>query len=55
MNKNISNYNSKKQLHGYQETYRAIDKLYYRGNWKNNLRIGYLEISIDNKTIYYIK
>ena len=53
--KNIINYNSKAQLHGYQETYRDATRLYYRGNWKNNKRIGYLELSVGNMTLFYIK
>ena len=53
--KNITNKNTKGELHGYQLIYRSIDKLYYRGNWKNNLRIGYLEIPVANTTIFYIR
>lgn len=53
--KNIINYNSKAQLNGYQETYRDAYRLYYRGNWKNNKRIGYLELSVGNMTLFYIK
>ena len=51
--KNIYNYNSKKQLHGYQEKY-WNNILRFRGNYKNGLRIGYLEWHYDKETEYYI-
>ena len=53
--KNIQNYNSKKQLHGYQETYRDATRLYYRGNYINNNMIGYTEYHFYETTRYHIK
>jgi hypothetical protein len=53
MNKDITNINLKNQYHGYQEWY-WNNKLSYRGNWNNNLRIGYVEHHLIKQTRYYI-
>ena len=42
--KDINNFNSKIERHGYQEFY-YNNKLYYRGTWKNGLEFGYIEIN----------
>jgi hypothetical protein len=55
MKKDIKNYNYKGQHHGYQEWYGYFDgKLCFRGNWKNNLRIGYVEWTME-QTLFLIK
>ena len=51
--KNITNYNNKSQSHGYQKWY-GYHKLIYRGNYKNNERIGYTEWHFIEQTRYYI-
>jgi hypothetical protein len=54
--KNIKNNNSKQQPHGYQELYGyANNKLYYRGNYKNNNMINYSEYHFYKITRYHIK
>ena len=52
--KNIKNYNSKQQYHGYHEYYYS-DELGYRANYKNNIKIGYEEYHRRNKTTFYIR
>ena len=51
--KDIRNYNKKGQYHGYQELY-WDNKLSYRGNMKNYLRIGYTEYHMAKQTNFYI-
>ncbi len=42
--KEISNYNEKGEIHRYQEWYAPTsNKLWLRGNWKNDEQIGYVE------------
>ena len=53
--KDIINYNNKGQLHGYQVWYEAYDKLYYRGKYKNNERIGYEEYHGTKRTRFNIR
>jgi hypothetical protein len=38
----VDNFNYKGHRHGYQEWY-ANAKLFYRGTYKNNLEVGYVE------------
>ena len=52
--RDIINFNSKEQYHGYQERY-LNDKLYYRFNFKNGERYGYGEYHYNKKTRYYIR
>jgi hypothetical protein len=48
------NYNG--QLHGYQEWYSFVtNKIWYRGNSKNGLEIGYNEDSMFKKAKFYIR
>jgi len=49
----ITNYNSKGQLHGYQELYNVYG-LFYRGNWKNKNQIGYHEWHNSKIIRYFI-
>lgn len=51
--KDIINYNSKQQPHGYQELY-VGNKLLSIGNWINNKPIGYTEYHFSKKTNFYI-
>jgi len=62
INKDIYNYNTKGQLHGYQErhmTYfldgKVVFKITYRGIMKNNLDIGYEEYHTSKHTNFNIK
>ena len=42
--KEITNINQKGEYHGYQERYSPTsNKLWYRGNYKNDEQIGYVE------------
>ena len=41
LDKNISNYNSKNENHGYQEFYYVNNKLSLRGNFKNGSGVCY--------------
>jgi hypothetical protein len=53
-NKHIRTYNTKGEYHGYQEWYWKSDVVYYRGKYKNNTPLGYVEYHGDNKqTTYY--
>ena len=57
-NKDVVNFNNKKQHHGYHELYldMSMDKtLFVRGNYKNDGEIGYLEWHDGKITTYYIK
>jgi hypothetical protein len=49
----IRNKNSKGQSHGYQEWY-GYNKVIYRGNYKNNERIGYAEYHGTKRTRFNI-
>ena len=51
--KDIRNYNSKQELHGYQERYGA-DILWYRGNLKYDKSIGYVEFHNWKETKFCI-
>jgi len=54
--KNIYNYNTKNELHGYQNWYfRDSNKLYFRGNYKNDRYIGYNESHNWKITRYNIR
>jgi len=53
MNKDITNLNYKKEVHGYQEWY-YNNILYYRGNYKHNQFIGYQEWYNIYQTRYHI-
>ena len=54
--KDITNRNSKEQYHGYQAWYYDYDnKLYYRANYKNNMKIGYEEYHWSKITRYNIR
>ena len=50
---NIRNKNSKGEYHDYQEWY-YYKKLWYRGKYKNNIKIGYGESHTWKETIFYI-
>ena len=50
MNKNIRNYNSKGEWHGY-----ITHGLWYRGNYKNDKPIGYHEFHDFEETKFYIR
>lgn len=56
MNKDITNYNSKGEWHGYQERYwdKECNTLWYRTNYKNGSLIGYEEYHLIKQTRYYI-
>jgi len=52
--KDIENFNSKGEFHGYQEVY-WLRFRWYRGFKKNGKQIGYQEWHGVKETIYYIK
>ena len=54
INKNIDNYNTKGDHHGYQQRVRN-NKILLRVNYKNNIEIGYEEWHFNAITNYYIK
>ena len=59
MKEDIRNKNSKGQRHGYQEWYSYTklnykEKLIYRGDYKNNERIGYAEYHGTKQTRFNI-
>lgn len=54
MIEDITNYNDKTQLHGYQEWY-LKNIIYLRGNYKHGKFIGYIEWHDNAVTTYYIK
>jgi hypothetical protein len=54
MKKNITNRNSKHQLHGYQEFYYS-DKMTCRVNYKNDKEIEYEEYHLIKEVTFYIK
>ena len=53
-NLDIENYNSKGELHGYQERYGYDDDIFVRGHSKNDKDIGYNEWHMNKQTAYYI-
>ena len=53
--KDMIKFNSKGQRHGYQQGVLVNNKIYYRGNWRNNMIIGYTEWHAIKETEYYIK
>ena len=53
--KDIQNYNSKKQLHGYQQGFWDNNKVTHRYNKRNNRIIGYAEWHAIKETEYYIR
>ena len=55
--KNIINFNPKKQLHGYQERYDRDGGIYYRGTHKHKQVWYYNEwhLYIRNSTNFYIR
>lgn len=56
MNKNILNFNAKREFHGYQELYNyQTNKLGLRVNYKNDNEIGYEENHRYKTTIFYIR
>ena len=58
MKTDISNYNTKGKLHGYQEGYYStnnLTKISYRATYKNNLHVGYSEWHGMQETIFCIK
>ena len=55
MNKAITNYNDKRQYHGYNEWYNTDNELWHRGNFKNDDEIGYEENHLFKLTLYFIK
>jgi hypothetical protein len=52
--KDIEPKNKKGELHGYQQWYGIKNKLQFRGYWKNNETIGYIEWHIG-ETNFYIR
>ncbi len=57
MSKQITNrnYNSKGELHGYNQWIYGDGKCMIRGMYKHNQRIGYLEFHNVKQTRFYIK
>ena len=55
LDKNISNYNSKNETHGYQEMYYVDGKLSLRANFKNGSGLGYVEMHRFVQTLYIIR
>jgi hypothetical protein len=57
MDKDIRNTNSKRQYHGYHEWYNSSGELAYRGNYKNNIDIGYQEYHLKSikQTHFHIR
>ena len=50
MKKHIENHNEKGEIHGYQQWYTPnTNKLWLRGNMKNNEPIGYFESNWKDK------
>jgi len=54
MKKSIINSNDNGEAHGYQEYYMYEDFIQYRGNYKHNNEIGYIELH-GIETAYYIR
>jgi hypothetical protein len=52
--KNIQNYNTKRQLNGYQLMF-TVFGLQYRANYKNDKCIGYEEYPYGKRTNFYIR
>jgi hypothetical protein len=57
MDKDIRNTNSKGKFHGCQEWYNSSGELAYRGNYKNNIDIGYQEYHLKSikQTHFHIR
>ena len=55
MKKDINPINNNGQHHGYQEWYYVNYEIMLRGNYKNNIEIGYEEWHFHGTTNYYIK
>ena len=55
MNKDIDNYNDKGQRHGYQVRVYSNGDIRVRGCWKNDIRYGYIESHLMQKTKYHIR
>lgn len=53
--KNITNYNSKGEYHGYQEWYSNSKNILIRSNYKNHKPIGYEEYPYSKRTNFYIR
>jgi len=53
--KDIINFNSKGQYHGYQEWYNGIGNLGARSQCKNHVFIGYHEWHVDKQTVFFIR
>lgn len=53
-NKDIRHIKNNK-YHGYQEWYNLNDTLYLRGNWENDLEVGYEELALVKTTNFYIR
>lgn len=55
MKVDITNFNSKRILHGHQEWYwdNACTLLWHRGKWINGIAIGYEEYHSDNHAHTY--
>ena len=47
-NKQIINYNTEGEYHGYQQWYGGDNELWLRGKQKNGLEIGYEEVNWEN-------
>jgi hypothetical protein len=57
MNKDITNFNSKRIIHGYQQWYwdKQCDKLWHRGKWVYGRPIGYYDYHSDNHSHTYLE
>jgi len=58
MKQDIINTNNKGQPHGYQEWHHYHyynDEIRFRGNYKNNTHLGYIEWHSAEQTQYHIK
>ena len=42
----IEQFNSKYELHGYYQNYNSNGKLYWKGNWNNDEKIGIEVLSL---------
>jgi hypothetical protein len=50
--KDITTFNEKGQYHGYFEKYHPNGKLWWKGNYINDLQIGYHERYFNGKILY---
>jgi len=53
--KTITNYNNKDNAHGYQQWYNTYNNLMFRGNYKNDAMVTYIEWHALKKNIYFIR